>query len=226
MKKKTKTIVTELPPIKIYLDEIQDIVEFLYGEVGKDKVMIETENYRIEDPGDFKTIDEEQLDSLIISTANPYSIEVRLTSYRATINAHDDTKSLGISSKIESILMRGKRSVANIFKKLRDSVYGVVGMSLVSFVVAGIIIIWMKPLVKVDPVFFAPLLLISIYCLISIPIFFVGIKRYSIIILKNRKETPTFWKRNKDQISMIIFTGLVTFFFGVLTTILAFRLNK
>src|SRR3989344_1334903 len=142
MKKKTKTIVTELPPIKIYLDEIQDIVEFLYGEVGKDKVMIETENYRIEDPGDFKTIDEEQLDSLIISTANPYSIEVRLTSYRATINAHDDTKSLGISSKIESILMRGKRSVANIFKKLRDSVYGVVGMSLVSFVVAGIIIIW------------------------------------------------------------------------------------
>jgi len=198
MKKKTKTIVTELPPIKIYLDEIQDIVEFLYGEVGKDKVMIETENYRIEDPGDFKTIDEEQLDSLIISTANPYSIEVRLTSYRATINAHDDTKSLGISSKIESILMRGKRSVANIFKKLRDSVYGVV----------------------------APLLLISIYCLISIPIFFVGIKRYSIIILKNRKEIPTFWKRNKDQISMIIFTGLVTFFFGVLTTILAFRLNK
>lgn len=122
-----------------------------------------------------------------------------------------ELKSEGLITRIESIFNAGKASpILRLPYKLN-------GITL--FIVYLLIIVPISLLAR--PVIFDATILI-IFILMAIYFWFI-FNRYNIIILKYRKDTPSFWKRNKDGIFVTVFSGLIV---GLLLLVAGLVLKK
>jgi len=209
MRKLRKPIIKELPPVKLYLDDLKSIHDLLQEKVKS--IDITTEAYEVEDIKQLKDLEVKEIHYLSIKCSNPYmSIEFRPSS-ASVYFAEDSTYNRGILSEIEDILNKRKSFLRSFLTSSWAELVlgGFVGFSFVAMLVMlkneSLAYFWL----------FLGLVLLSIF--FSVHSFRLGLWNYCTIALSKRKEENSFWKRNRDQILVATIAAIA----GSLVTIFA-----
>jgi hypothetical protein len=205
MKRIKKPISKELPPVKLYLDDLKHIYEILKERVKS--IEITTEDYEVEDINQLKNLEIKKLHRLSIECSNPY-ITIEFHPSSASIYfAEDSTYNRGILSEIEDIISKRKVFLGRFLTSFWANflIGGLIGGSFIGMLVMPKTYAWL----------FLALELIFILSMIFLWRF--AFRSYSTIILLERKEESSFWKRNRDQIFIVIIGAIA----GSLVTIFA-----
>jgi len=200
MEKISDSISKDLPPLRLHLDELREVYEVL-SKYSKEAATIETCGYRISNLDELGKLPVEQTNELYINSRNPY-LQIRLTQTHGKIYVGDgNIESEGLASRIEKILLQGKI----LYPALPKSNW----ISFLLGLPCGLgIILENKILVIVGGI------IILVNIIWGLLHFSFVTKRYNTIVFKLRKETPSFWKRNKDELVMLIVGTII----GVVVT--------
>jgi len=203
MKKVPQSHGEQLKPVKIYFDDLKEIIDIL--KTTCKQIKIQTEEYLLDDLNELSALKKEILHSLTITGLNPY-ICLDMTPYRISLYINEDSpESRGLFEKIKEILVRRRRRLASL---LHNPILQ--GISLP-------ITIWgLYNALKMKSPFL--IFLTGVSFLLCIFWWIYGNKdrtqRYTIIIPKYRIESPGFLKRNKDS----IIVGIISALTGALIT--------
>lgn len=205
MDKKKKSYRVELPPLVVYFDEIEEIIDCL-KELSTE-ISIETENYSLSDISELKEINKNQINQLEIRSRDPY-ISVDLGKSSASIYiSEDNAAERGVLEKIRLLLERRKRKLAWLAHSSFLSgattgasswffLFGAMNRDL-TLIMQGIL-------------------------LLALGVFWMvfghknQFKQYSIIFTSSKEQTPGFLVRKKDDIIVALISGsigaLITYF--------------
>ncbi|MFZ2098396.1 MAG: hypothetical protein WAV05_17325 [Anaerolineales bacterium] len=202
MEKISDSIFKTLPHLRLYRDEIEELYQFLIG-IADEKVIIETCGYRLSSIDEISQLSKDTTHDIQFSTNKPY-IRIRLTAYSGDIYiGKGDVEAEGIASLIENILLKGKTYQPLLHNNPWLSFLPVIPL-IVGIIMRNIFIIILGSVL-----FIASVVWLSVETHFSVT-------RYNIIIFHSRKNTLNFWKRNKDQIIMLIVGAVI----GIAATVL------
>ncbi|MDD5038394.1 MAG: hypothetical protein PHN78_03660 [Dehalococcoidales bacterium] len=214
MIKLKKPISKELPPVKLYLDDLKAICDTLAQKAKTIDISVDTgiEEYKVEDIEQLKKLETKKIHELSIKCSDPYiTIEFK-PGWVKIYFGEDSTYNRGILSEIEDILQRRKVFGGRFLTSFWASflVGGLIGGSFIGMLVTSKTYVWL----------FLALELISILLMTFLWKFtFSG---YSTIVLSESKEEISFWKRNRDQILVALIAATV----GSLVTVLVLWIVK
>lgn len=204
MEKIRDCISKDLPPLRLYRDEVQDLITFLSSHC-KESILIETCGYRLESPDEFSQLPVERTNYLFVMSRKPY-IQVRLTQTGGDLYIGDGSiESEGLASHIEEILLRGKILYPDILNNRWVTF-------LISFTLPIVIILSNNNLIRA----IAALALLGFGVWMLWDYYFLT-KRFNTIIFKHRKEAPNFLKRKKDEIIILVIGAIIGAIITVLT---------
>ncbi len=210
MRQIKRPISTELPVIKMYLDDVQAIYDILKNNCNT--VIIETDKYQITDITKLKDIGVDEIHEMSFNCQNP-DINIELRPYMGRIYiSEDSTLTRGILSQIEEILSKCKRKIVS---KLESSLFYLLFSLLVSATIVLLVIF-----VELWLAIFWGVTVVLIYILLVVKSYRLSLRQHSTIILSERRERTNFFNRNRDQ----IIVGLIIAIVSVALTILAFKL--
>jgi hypothetical protein len=209
--------------VKLYLDDISSIVESMQ-EINKDgKVEITVGGYQfpnIESLSELKQKEHKEI-SISYETKSPYArISFWVTKKNTHLSYYQSDNSLafkGAFANIEKIILKSRRKWdwVELFFYLSMSLGTSVSLLLLQGKVDK------NPTMTNIGFGIAGIMLISLAMyLFTIPI------RVSQIILVEKIEHNTFWKRNKDTILISSISSVVSFLLGVLGTLFVQSLGK
>ncbi len=217
-KEKTKSLYEKLPPIRLFLDDLDKIVE-IFKEVS-DNINIETKDYYFDNVKEIKNINAEYITDLEIKSREPY-ISLEFNSNGSTIYAAEDTLiTRGALDKIKTILRpRQLKYINPTFHALLNTLLGVTFTSSLMMIGIGI------ELGYYNQIQYYSLSIIGV--VIFIISYFIHkwddsilFKNYSMISLRKKDDKTSFWKRNWDQFitgaAASFIAGLVIFLLGLL----------
>lgn len=179
MKKNDNWLTKEYSPIKLYLDDLENIEEVLKS--SSDIVSIKTEDYEYDSIDELcnhvkaKTV---RIKTLEFKTSNPY-ISIEFTKSRARVHVSSSDKNAGIFFKLDQIISSRTRNPKWLFSPY----FILVSPPLISliFVLVSIILS--------NSYFLIPLIAPS---LIFLPVFiwslYVDLKKHSVISLMYKKS--------------------------------------
>ena len=219
MKKIKKPITKELPLFKLYLDDLESIYDILKQNAKDIVIRVDTgsEEYQSEDIKQLKELETKRIHDLSIECRDPY-IRIGFYPSFAEINfGEDSTYNRGILSEIEDIISKRKVSLGRFLAS--NWTAGLSG-ALIGISIFGIPIILRKEQEMSYVWLCLALLLIGI--LLAISSYRFALKSHSTIVLIERKEEISFWRRNKDQIVVAIIAAII----GSLITALVLWLSK
>ncbi len=216
MEKIKNPIHKKLPPLVLYLDDIQELCEFL-KVIAKRPVIIETCNYKLNTLEELSKLKEEKTNSITFKCDEPFfSIELHKSGGFIFISKTkiEDVEAEGIVASIEKILLPHRKSF--VFSTVSNSYLGslLLGASTTQLVIGKI----GKSNNLILYLFALALFIISVFW--TILGFRLSIKRYNTVFLKLRKESASFWKRNKDQIIVGVVTAVITAIVSSFVTVL------
>jgi hypothetical protein len=210
-----KSYKKKLYPFKLYKSDIKDLMILLQKYFG---VKLEFDNYGIQDINDLDELEKKILKSKdlkincgLISDEMKYKyygdIIIKLNEYESTLETNDknNTELMGIAYLIENFLNSKKK--CKIIKGFYYIFIKIISFFLLfSFGISAIfyLIHWMNEYSKIIT-FFSSLI---IYFLV---LFKTNLFAYNSIYLYN-KDKLGFWKRNKDNIIIVIISVLLTAF--------------
>ena len=185
MEKIRDSIRKELPPLRLYLDEVQELFDFV-SDVGEG-VTLQAEGFRLDSPQELKELPVGQIHNLSISADRPYlRVELRNSSAEIFLGG-GDVESEGVASRIENILLKGKAKVyflpSGFWVSLLSWMPLWFGIAIKNAVVSGI-----------------GIAIVIMYFVMSAMDGRFKFKRYSTVLPMSRKEVSSFWVRNKDQL--------------------------
>ena len=194
MEKIKDSISKVLPPLRLYLDEVQELYDFVASVA--ENVTLEAEDYRLNSPEELKNLCVSNIHNLVIGAQRPY-IKVELGHFFARIYlGSGDVKAVGIASTLESILLKGR---AKVYFAPSGIVAGIlvgssfsIGYTAKNVALTGICIAFAVA-------YFIILLIDQRFRL----------KRYSTVLPVRRKEAASFLARNKDQILLLIIGAVI-----------------
>lgn len=200
MRELKKSISVDFPPVRLYLDDVEQLFNILKKRAKS--VNIETEKYELDDVAHLKEIKSDKIHKLTLSSSNPYiSIDFESDSARVYIS-EDTTLNRGILSEIEDVIKRCRRRIAHIFHKSHPEFY--------LSAVAALSVLQVHEYMKgwlfgaFTALIITPIVLgIIFYCKIDF-------YQYSTIILSERHGQDTFFKRNRDGIVVGIIVAIIT----------------
>ena len=121
MKELKKTISVSLPPIRLYLDDVQRIYDIL--KKNCERIDIKTDKYEFNDVSDLEKLKATKIHKLDFSCYTPYiSIGFNTSSARIYIG-EDTTLNRGVLSEINEVLSNCRRNVVRLFIKSNPSFY-------------------------------------------------------------------------------------------------------
>jgi hypothetical protein len=194
MEKIRDSIHKKLPPLLLYLEEVDEFYQFISG-IAKD-VTFEVEGYRLNSPEELKKLPVNHIHNLQINSSRPF-IKLDLRPYSAEIFiGNGDVEAEGIASRIENILLSGRAPVyfvpSGFFSGILASVPLWIGLALKNNLISGLgiafVTVW-ATLLSIDYQF--------------------RLKQYTTVSPMKRKELPSFWARNKDQIWLLIIGAVI-----------------
>lgn len=204
MKKIEKPIYKKLPPLVLYLNDIQELYKFL-KEITDEQVVIETNGYRLNSPDELSGIEKDKTNSFTIKYEESFfkddysRVEICLEQNHGSIYVNrEDIKAQGIAANIEKILLPHKKS--NVPHIVSNVLFI---CSLVIFILS-----LKYPNSNTSIVLIGIVSFIGIACLALLG-HLHSYRWYNTVFFKSRKEAPSFWKRNKDQIIVGIVTGVI-----------------
>ena len=208
MEKLKQSISKDLPITLIYLDEVAELWNLLeqnkkeYGEIE-----VTTKEHKFQNIKEFQELPIEKIHNLKLHLSNPY-ISIDLSSYSTRLYASEDTNEIiGLVTKIEAILLKGKRRIVNFI----SNPYLRIFFGAPFGIILGL-------LSKKDKLYIILTIgfLVLFLIIFSVVTFRLSSKQHSTIILSYRKNNKTFWNENKNQIILLIIGALV----GTILTIL------
>lgn len=207
------SISIEIPFVKVYLGDIENLIKILERE-NPDKIILEAENksFKFEE---IEKLGVEKIKNLKINTrfhGDPFGIQISFDKYFVHIYSIDNTTlTYGISKKVEDYLKKKTRIFSFITKGTNQfSILGVL-TPIASFF---LILSFFK---KYQSLYF-----VLIYAVVSfLFLFMIYICFYykNIIFLKRKKECQNFFIRNRDQL-------LVNLIIGIFVAIISFLLGR
>jgi hypothetical protein len=213
MKKINHSISREMPKVKLYIDDIEKILEILKEENFSD-IKIETTNSEYNE-SEVNSI--EPTESLLnISSHNPLYISITFnSSYGEGVRIYTDTDTAlayGVINKIETLLKRKRRIIFSIARRPWFAF---------SFLVVGQAIVFALRAKEIitSVTFWLIILGIMIFYVILLFLDLGKIPRTNIISIKRKKDRISFWFRNKDQILVGIIVAIITAIISVTITI-------
>lgn len=203
------------PPVKLYLDAIEKLVEVF--ELNNILYTIDVnEEYKYEKLSDLKE-DEKytKIKSFRIQSIRPY-----VSVYFKKNGAHlytelDDIESTGLFNKLNDIIAKRQKRPSFLYSLYTIWAINIlyVAVSLLNFYSTGS---------KTERIILHFLFLVIFATLVGY-IFYQRMKRFSTIYLFKKESQPSFFTRNKDQIVLVLVGAVV----GALLTALAeYYLNK
>jgi len=210
MQKLEKPISKHLPPVKIYLEDVQELYDLLAKSCKE--VKMETDEWVFSDCERLQDLGVEEIHYLELQGEEP-NILLCFSHREALIHIEEDsTLNRGIFSQLEDTLRRCYRKVARVFAGTNttlallivlvvvtlsslEAARDLVGQALVGILafIFGAIIYWLH--------------------------FRFSTKAYSTVVLSKRRERQNFFVKNKDQ----ILVGIITAVVSVALTILALK---
>lgn len=190
MEKIIDPIRIKLPPLRLYLDQLREVYDVLSIHCDK-PIIIQTCGYRITDLDELENLPDEQTNELYISSNIP-NLQIKLAqNYGEIYSSESSLEVEGLLSRIEKILLHGKtRYPISPFNNWLPFLFGLslclgIIFRYQNFVIISIII----------------LLVNFLWAILDFN--FVN-KPVNTIIFKSRKDSPNFWKRNKDDILKLV----------------------
>lgn len=209
MEKIIKSRWEDLPPVKLYLDDIEKIVEIL-REVST-TIKIETDEYSIEDVKELASLDKERVTELNIQSAEPY-LNLRIGPQKSWLNiAKDEPSSRGTFEKIKEVLFLRRRKALGFLDKwsITFPLTWLLGFATVEFMIKAI---RGGGTLFIIGSIISPLILLFYLLLAS---YFWSHGSF-IIILRRRSQEQSFIKRNKDRIIVGVLLALVSGAIGLI----------
>ena len=198
MRKLKKSITRELPPVKLYLDDLESICDILKQKAKG--IDITTEDYKVEDVKQLKSLETKKIHYLSIKCSDPYITMEFYPSSASIYYAEDSTYNRGILSEIEDVLSKRKvflgRFLASNWAACLNG--ALIGGSFSAMIGMPKTYTWL----------FLALELLFILSMIFLCRF--AFRSYSTIILLERKREVPFWKRNSDQILVAIIAAIAS----------------
>lgn len=200
MKKKIQTFKKDLKMPKVWREDLEAIEEIIIKELSAEKYMIETDEYEYNTvnkiPKDTKTTAE-----LRIQTYRPY-ITINFSQYSASIySGDDDLKTKGAVSKILEILSRSERPLLFWFQRFSMTIAPILFVLFFKIFETisetKTILFWITSGI---------LIAIVICCIVS---FYISTNKFSCVQFIYKKERLNFFRRNQDQIVLLIFGAII-----------------
>ena len=206
MEKKTPSRSETLKPVKLYLDDLEQIVSILKAESSE--VKIETDEYKYESLEELVGSKKETIYKLKLICGKWPHVDLNLNSYSVELFiSEDEPKLRGVFEKIKEILVKRER-IYRRFVSFR--------WAMIFSLAPGIIFLGKVVFFPSAPTPFSFLWFFIILSLIINLWLRLERDKYSIIVLKHKIDQESFLKRNKDQVWLLIFGAV----FGIVGTVL------
>lgn len=190
MRELKKTIFVYFPPVRLYLDDVEELFNILKKHAKS--VNIETEKYELDDVAHLKEIKSDKIHGLWLRASDPH-ICIHFENDNARVYISEDTTlNRGILSEIEDVINRCRRRIVHIFHKSHPSFW------LPAVAVASIV----QAYEYTNGWLFSTLVALIITPIVLGFIFDwrITFHQYSTIVLAERHEQDSFFKRNRDGI--------------------------
>lgn len=212
MEKLPKIIYETVPPVKLYLDDLQEIETLLKEHYG-DKIEIRTKEYKFNSVDGLQQLDEPKIYHLKISVGEGIfasDVEMELKRSEATIFCRTDTpKDHGIVNKLKELLLNRKR----LARKLRPLWF--------LCLIASLVVLYLFQRYSTSlPIILVLAIIALILVTLQLWIVLADIRYHCIIIPKWKRDAPSFWTRNKDQIWLLIIGAIVGAIITAIVTLL------
>jgi hypothetical protein len=209
-----KSINKNLPRSRLFLADLRSIYDILKKHY--ENVIIQTSDYEISDFDQLKKIGSSEIHNMTFDcyVANSWSSKIRIYFRKnfATIQMDEDTTlNRGILTEIEAVIDKRKQRITSILTNTNF-------LLCFSLILIGTLF-W---LMSIDA---AILVLCLAFLLFTNFAYFYWLQEnnYSVIALYERRERPSFLKRNKDRIIVAIISSVITAFLTYIATMLANR---
>lgn len=197
MERRTKSLAENVTPVKLYLDDVDAIVQAMQA-AGEGEVTVTTVDHVLRSVEELERYGEGVLRDVEIQRFNPY-VSVHLRGAGAWIyTATDEPVSTGVYYKILALVARRRRRV------------GWLTGSSWAWVVGGVLINVGAPLIYATDsspliAFGAVLLILGLVTLIAS---LVSVSRGAVLVPARKRDAPSFFQRNTDRL-IIGITGAV-----------------
>jgi hypothetical protein len=219
MKKRDSGIYLKAKPSKLYLSDINSIID-VFKELS-DEINIKSEVYSYEDIEDMRKSPEKKTNSLEISTFKPTYLRLNFTPTSISISSTNDTILMnGATEKIKKIIEQRQNKYFTIMNHFITAI-------LMGAFVAAIYIGLPLFLFKTNYPIYTSLIfiIISYYCAYILYKKHISycLNDYSQIIFQDNENDISFWERNKD---VFITTIIATVIGGVFVAIVTIYLQQ
>jgi hypothetical protein len=207
MQKITQYLGEHLKPVKLYLDDTEQIIEIFRQDSLE--VSISTKDYVLNDFKELSDLKKDFITDVFIRVKEPY-ISLSLEHHQIWLYAEKDNAiSRGLFEKVKQLLSKRKRPLAQFLQSsLLTGLFAGTSIPLLTMGLAKT----NSMLIFVSAIIFILALASGWYS------YHDHFERYSIIIPKYKIEAPSFWKRNSDALVLAIFSAIAG---GIITLILA-----
>ena len=214
MKRKEKPSSVEIPPVRLFLEDLEEIEE-VYKKYCKE-LKIETEDFEFDSVEELKNIGKDKLNSLSFNSHDPY-ISVNFSPSNARIySSEPDPKSVGIVAILKNILDKRLTPLRHLISK-----WVLIILNILLFISVMAFLILKDLNENMNIIAIIPLSFFIFWILWMMWGWRFDIKKHSVIYLKNRSSKKNFFSRKKDDIILAIISSI----FGCLLTLLVIYLT-
>lgn len=205
MKKVNKPISKQMPPVRLYLDDIESIYQ-AFKKTNKE-IEIRTENYQVDDIKQLKEIGINKIYDLTMYARFSGDRVLFKPSYTEVYFLYDTLENRGICSEIIEILENRKVKLGRFLSSIWAFYLNLLLAAILCFSALNFY-------TEESYVYFGVFLGFLTLSIISIILLYrLDNKRHSCILLVEKKEETSFWKRNKDTIWIVVITAIISFIF-------------
>lgn len=208
MKELSKSIRVDLPPLRLYVEDIREIEEVYKKSFNNYKIIVE--NFEIDSSEELSLIKEktgkDELNRLSFESMDPY-IRLDLSPSGGSIfSLTDDNICRGVIDKLKEIVLRRASSLRYIF-----NTWFLAGLAvLVGFLSATLAR-------KGNTVWIISIITLYGFCAMwATWVYKFKFRKYCVIFLRSRGSQKNFFARNKDQILL----SIISAFFGSIMTLI------
>lgn len=220
MKRRTKELRCRVGSVKLYLDDIRELVRVMRPVSDEGELKIESRDYEFAGVEELGNLNRDALHKLkIVYGKSSSRVSVLIDGSSVVVECDEDAPTFrGVYAEIGELLESRKR-----WWNWIDSnwVYGAMGASVgLSVLLIMMATIYVDLLMGWCGFGFAMVFLIFLLTRAA-----ARNLRVSEIVLQERSEHESFWQRNKDKITLALITALVTMVFSIIGTLIVLAIT-